>query len=176
MTFLYTLIKFAIAPVLITLATLHTLAFLLPPTLAGGHPKRLANFFARGLAFLGCLLLCANYGIAASIVFRIIGKPGLAQWATARAFKYTIYVSTGVWMTVEDELGELRTRPMVIVANHQTYVLSILLVSKLWWSLKSSRKREVEVLGGMNILANESCATASSTSSYSATFSHRTHP
>jgi lysophosphatidate acyltransferase len=123
MTFLSAVLKYAIAPFLIINTTLFLLSYTLPSTLLGGHPRRLAGFFARAQAFFGCLLFCANYGIAASIVFRLIGKPGLAQWATARAFKYTMYATTGAWMEIEDELGELRTRPMVLVGNHQTYVL-----------------------------------------------------
>jgi lysophosphatidate acyltransferase len=123
MGFLHGFLTYVVSPILSIQAVLYAFAFLLPPSIGSGHPKRLANFFARAFAFIWSLLLCAAYGFIVSILFRIIGKPGLAQWATARAFKYVMAVSTGVWMTVEDEFGECATRPMVMVGNHQTYVV-----------------------------------------------------
>lgn len=122
MPVLFALLKYIVYPILTLQLTLYALAFLTPASLASGHPRRLFNFFARAFAFIWSLLLCAAYGLTASILFRIVGRPGLAQWATARAFKYVMLVTTGVWMTVEDEHGELGTRPMVLVGNHQTYV------------------------------------------------------
>jgi lysophosphatidate acyltransferase len=122
MTVLSAFLKYVVYPILTIQLTLYALALLLPASLASGHPKRLFNFFARAFAFIWSLILCAAYGLTCSILFRIAGKPGLAQWATARAFKYVMAVTCQVWMEVEDEHGELSTRPMVLVGNHQTYV------------------------------------------------------
>ncbi|KIW04649.1 uncharacterized protein PV09_04394 [Verruconis gallopava] len=131
MIVLHAFIRYIAAPVLITNAILYTLAFCLPSSLANGHPKRLATFFARAFAFIWSLLLCAAYGIIISLVLRFIGKPGLAQWAVARAFKYVMFLSTGVWITIEDEFGGLKTRPMVLIGNHQTE-LDILFLGHLF--------------------------------------------
>jgi hypothetical protein len=120
MAFLAILLKYIVFPILLTNSTLYAFALLLPASLGNGHPKRLANFLARAFAFIWSLLLAAAYGLTCSIIFRIVGKPGLAQWATARAFKYLLAVTCQVWMEVEDEHGELGTRPMVLVGNHQT--------------------------------------------------------
>jgi len=131
MTVLHAFLKYIVYPILITQTILYAFAFLLPTSLGSGHPRRLANFFARAFAFIWSLLLCAAYGFTCAILFRLVGKPGLAQWATARAFKYVMLVSTGVWMTLEDEGGELGTRPVVLVGNHQTE-LDILFLGHLF--------------------------------------------
>ncbi|KAJ5986338.1 hypothetical protein N7451_010703 [Penicillium sp. IBT 35674x] len=55
-----------------------------------------AAFLARCLAAYGSLLVCATYGVAASIVLRIAGYGRISQWATARSFKWVMRFTTGV--------------------------------------------------------------------------------
>lgn len=78
-------------------------------------------FYARSLASFTALILCAFYGTLASAALRVTGYGGLGQWTTARAFKWTMLLFTGVWFEIEDEKDSLgRTRPAVFVGNHQT--------------------------------------------------------
>lgn len=80
-----------------------------------------AGFFARLLASYAALLICASYGVTVSILFRIIGCPGLSQWATARSFKYVMRLATGVTCEIEDPHNYLNTtRPCVFIGNHQS--------------------------------------------------------
>lgn len=51
----------------------------------------------------------------------MIGYGGLAQWATARSFKYVMKYTTGVTFKIEDPNDYLnRTRPAVFIGNHQS--------------------------------------------------------
>ncbi|KAK7749219.1 1-acylglycerol-3-phosphate O-acyltransferase [Diatrype stigma] len=80
-----------------------------------------AGFVARSLAAYISLVICAIYGIVASIVLRAVGREQIAQWATARAFKYIMGKTTGITFEVIDPKGILdTTRPAVIIGNHQT--------------------------------------------------------
>ncbi|KAI1822935.1 1-acylglycerol-3-phosphate O [Xylaria intraflava] len=80
-----------------------------------------AAFVARVFAAYICLLTCAIYGAVASIGLRIVGREQIAQWTTARAFKYTMGLTTGVTFEVEDPNKHLETvRPAVFIGNHQT--------------------------------------------------------
>ncbi|GAP90056.1 putative 1-acyl-sn-glycerol-3-phosphate acyltransferase [Rosellinia necatrix] len=80
-----------------------------------------AAFVARALASYICLILCAIYGALASIVLRILGHEQISQWATARAFKYVMALTTGITFEVEDPGKYLDTvRPAVFIGNHQT--------------------------------------------------------
>ncbi len=56
-----------------------------------------------------------------SILLRLAGNGrGRCQWATARAFKYTMAATTGVTFDVIDPKGVLgSTRPAVFIGNHQ---------------------------------------------------------
>jgi lysophosphatidate acyltransferase len=113
---------------------LHALsAMVLAP---GSSAARHASFFARLLASWMMLVVCACYGVAASVVLRVAGYGGLGQWTTARSFKWTMWLATGVavdivrgeqfldpWYAGEDEkgrrvMGERKAR--VLVGNHQT--------------------------------------------------------
>lgn len=78
-------------------------------------------FYGRCLAALCALIICATYGTVASACLNIAGYGGLGQWTTARSFKWTMLLFTGVWFEIEDEKDYLgRTRPAVFVGNHQT--------------------------------------------------------
>ncbi|KAJ6110177.1 hypothetical protein N7486_002412 [Penicillium sp. IBT 16267x] len=79
-----------------------------------------AAFLARCLAAYGSLLLCATYGVAASIVLRIAGYGRISQWATARSFKWVMRLTTGVCFDIVEGEEHLSTRPAVFVGNHQT--------------------------------------------------------
>jgi lysophosphatidate acyltransferase len=80
-----------------------------------------AGFAARLLASYASLIICAIYGVIVSIGLRPFGLQRLAQWATARAFKYTMIYTTGVTFKIVDPDGYLNnTRPAVIIGNHQT--------------------------------------------------------
>lgn len=79
------------------------------------------EFYGRSLASFLVLILCAIYGTFASAALNVVGYGGLGQWTTARAFKWTMLISTGVWFEIEDEKDWLNTtRPAVFVGNHQT--------------------------------------------------------
>ncbi|KAH6664930.1 hypothetical protein B0J14DRAFT_239406 [Halenospora varia] len=80
-----------------------------------------AGFFARLLAAYISLLICATYGVLISIFLRIVGNPRISQWATARSFKYVMYLTTGITFSIEDPNDYLNTtRPAVFIGNHQT--------------------------------------------------------
>ncbi|KIH90598.1 lysophosphatidate acyltransferase [Sporothrix brasiliensis 5110] len=83
----------------------------------------LAGFAARILASWIALVSCAIYGVFASIALRLSGgnRWQSAQWATARAFKLTMSLLTGITFEVEDPHDYLGgTRPAVFVGNHQS--------------------------------------------------------
>lgn len=78
------------------------------------------SFAARSLASYICMILAASYGVAVGIFLRFFGNPTNAQWATARAFKYLMWYTTGVTFIVVEGAEHLETRPAVFVGNHQT--------------------------------------------------------
>ncbi|KAI1173949.1 hypothetical protein F4777DRAFT_418257 [Nemania sp. FL0916] len=93
-----------------------TVAFFM---LSAVTPK--AGFVARALASYISLMICAAYGAIASIVLRIVGHGQIAQWTTARAFKYVMAFTTGITFEVDDPNKYLETvRPAVFIGNHQT--------------------------------------------------------
>jgi lysophosphatidate acyltransferase len=80
-----------------------------------------AGFVARLLASYASLVLCACYGVVASIFLRLVGYGRISQWATARSFKYVMWFTTGITFTIEDPDDYLnKTRPAVFIGNHQT--------------------------------------------------------
>jgi len=84
------------------------------------------DFYARCAASFTALIICATYGTIASALLNVIGYGGLGQWTTARAFKWTMLLFTGVWFEIEDPEGLLqgetweKLRPAVLLGNHQT--------------------------------------------------------
>ncbi|KAI1451554.1 acyltransferase-domain-containing protein [Annulohypoxylon moriforme] len=80
-----------------------------------------AGFAARTLAAYISLIICAIYGAIASIILRILGREQIAQWTTARAFKYIMAATTGITFEIIDPNRYLETvRPAVFIGNHQT--------------------------------------------------------
>ena len=90
-------------------------------TLGKSTGNHTVEYYGRSLASFLALGLCATYGTIASAFLNVAGYGGLGQWTTARAFKYTMWYSVGVWFDVEDEKDYLgTTRPAVLMGNHQT--------------------------------------------------------
>ncbi|OQD67323.1 hypothetical protein PENDEC_c039G02913 [Penicillium decumbens] len=79
-----------------------------------------AAFVARCLAAYGSLLLCATYGVVASIVLRLVGYGRVSQWATARSFKWVMRITTGIKFDIVEGEEYLATRPAIFISNHQT--------------------------------------------------------
>ncbi|KAJ4861012.1 acyltransferase domain-containing protein [Trichoderma breve] len=80
-----------------------------------------AAFVARVLAAYMTLIACALYGVIASIVLTVLGKQQIAQWTVARAFHYSMQLTTGVEFVIDDPDNVLNTtRPAVFIGNHQT--------------------------------------------------------
>lgn len=76
-------------------------------------------FYVRIFISYISLLLCAAYGLVASIFLRLGGYGQVTQWAAGRSFKWLMWLTTGVEFVVEGK-EHLRVRPAVFVANHQT--------------------------------------------------------
>ncbi|KAL5386920.1 hypothetical protein DPSP01_003936 [Paraphaeosphaeria sporulosa] len=109
---LYTM---AAPPILIVF--LRALSFVLPGKLA-----QLASFAAFFITSMIMMSMCAMYGVFASILLRAVGYGGLSQWTVARAFKWSMWLITGVTFKVTNSGGEeaLLTRPAVFLGNHQS--------------------------------------------------------
>ncbi|KAG6015772.1 hypothetical protein E4U54_002997 [Claviceps lovelessii] len=110
-----------------------------------------ASFIARALASYVSLLVCAIFGVFASIVFTLVGKQGISQWATARAFHYTMALTTGIVFDIDDPENILgTTRPAVFIGNHQTE-LDVLMLGALfpkWCSVTAkSDLKKIPFLG-----------------------------
>ncbi|KAF3480445.1 1-acyl-sn-glycerol-3-phosphate acyltransferase beta [Arthroderma uncinatum] len=86
-----------------------------------------AGFFARCLAAYASLLFCAAYGVLASICLRLVGYGQISQWTVARAFKWSMWLTTGIHFDVIEGQEYLSTRPAVFLANHQTELDVLLL-------------------------------------------------
>jgi lysophosphatidate acyltransferase len=109
-----------------------------------------ASFLYRVLASYACLIVCAAYGVIASLALRVVGKHRISQWAVARAFQRTMALATGVRFEVIGGKQHLETRPAVFVGNHQT-ALDVLLLGAIFpqycsVTAKKSLKR-IPVLG-----------------------------
>lgn len=80
-----------------------------------------AAFAARALAAVLSLIICALYGLFATIAMRLAGQEQSSQWATGRAFKYVMGLTTGITFDIDDPHHVLdTTRPAVFIGNHQT--------------------------------------------------------
>jgi len=90
-----------------------------------------SSFYGRLLMSYLALTLCAFYGVLASLALRLVGAHHSAQWATARAFKYTMALFIGVRFEILSGKKYLETRPAVFVGNHQT-ALDVLLLGEIF--------------------------------------------
>ena len=109
------------------------------------------GFLARCLSSYACLILCAIYGVIASLTLRPFGAHRLAQWTVARAFLYTMWLTTGITFDIVSGKEYLAaTRPAVIIGNHQTE-LDVLLLGRTfpkWCSVTAKKSlRRIPVLG-----------------------------
>ncbi|MCJ1290494.1 1-acylglycerol-3-phosphate O-acyltransferase [Xylographa carneopallida] len=102
---------------------------LLALSLLTTHP--LPSFLYRLLASYLALLLCATYGVLASLALLILPPHRSAQWATARAFKHSMAVLTGITFEVLSGQQHLGARPAVFVGNHQT-ALDVLFLAAIF--------------------------------------------
>ncbi|KAF2843477.1 acyltransferase-domain-containing protein [Patellaria atrata CBS 101060] len=80
----------------------------------------LFTFFGRLLASWLALMVCASYGVVASIALRLTGYGGLSQWTVGKAFEWVMGWAVGVEFVIIDEAGALKERPAIFVGNHQT--------------------------------------------------------
>ncbi|KAH8726527.1 hypothetical protein GQ44DRAFT_613756 [Phaeosphaeriaceae sp. PMI808] len=117
------LFYFAAIPTAIIMA-LRLLALVLP-----SGPAQVVSFAAFTLTSFILLMACASYGVVASVLLRLVGYGGLGQWTVGRAFKWSMWITTGVTFRITGSMkreagltGEdaLATRPAVFVGNHQT--------------------------------------------------------
>lgn len=107
-----------------------TLAFYTLSVFSISTPK--STFYARTLAAYGTLVLCALYGVLASLLLRLLGHHRLSQWATARFFKWTMRYTTDVrFEIVSGEQYLNSVRPAVLIGNHQS-ALDILLLGTIF--------------------------------------------
>jgi lysophosphatidate acyltransferase len=134
----------ALTSILVSIPTLHLLASVT-------HAPVL-SFAARSIASFSALIVCACYGVVASILLRLVGYGGLGQWTTARAFKWVMWTLTGVEFVVSDKHGALKVRPGILIGNHQTYVLSLLLLSQ----------DKIDMASSTTVNSTSSCSAASS--------------
>jgi len=79
------------------------------------------KFWSRALAAYCSLILCASYGVIATILLRIAGRPTLSQWATARAFAHLMGPLVGWDWDIQGEEILNAHRPAVFISNHQRY-------------------------------------------------------
>lgn len=79
------------------------------------------RFWSRALTCYCSVLLCASYGIFASILLRIVGRPTLAQWTTGRSFALLTTRLIGLEWDIQGEEILAKTRPAVFISNHQRF-------------------------------------------------------
>lgn len=97
-------------------------------------PPLILGFIARSMSSYLALIICAAYGTIASAILKPLGLHyKYAQWTTARAFKYIGKIMTGVDFEIEGDGADIleRTKPAVIIGNHQTE-LDILMLGTLF--------------------------------------------
>ena len=88
------------------------------------------RFLARVTTTILAIIVCASYGVVSSIALRLIGKSGLSQWTTARAYSNLLSPLLGIYFKVEHE-ERLLTRPAVFISNHQTD-MDVLMLGRLF--------------------------------------------
>lgn len=87
------------------------------------------QYYARLSTYFFLMMCCALYGTVVSALLTLVGKQGLSQWATGRAFYHTCRVLMGL-NTEFIHPERLNTRPAVFISNHQSemdiYILGAL--------------------------------------------------
>lgn len=117
------LLNLAATPAVLVI-TMRALSCVLPR-----GPAQLFQYYAFLITAFFIMMACATYGVVAGIVLRLVGYGGLTQWTVARAFKWSMWLTTGTTFRVTGSVkrnggvsGEdaLKERPVVFVGNHQT--------------------------------------------------------
>lgn len=88
------------------------------------------RFYAKVVTSVLALIICATYGVVASLVLGLLGRRSLSQWTTARAFSNLLSPLTGFYFEIEGE-ERLLTRPAVFISNHQTE-MDVLMLGRLF--------------------------------------------
>jgi lysophosphatidate acyltransferase len=83
------------------------------------------QFWTRAVTCYCSVLLCASYGVFASILLRMAGRPTLSQWATGRAFSMLTGPLIGLEWDVQGEEILSKHRPAVFISNHQRYTYNL---------------------------------------------------
>jgi lysophosphatidate acyltransferase len=110
-----------------------------------------AAFVARSLASYMALVVVASYGVFVSVLFTLLGQQGSSQWAAGRAFKWVMWLVTGILFVIDDPNDVLgTTRPAIFIGNHQTE-LDVLMLGTIFPKFCSvtakASLRRVPVLG-----------------------------
>ncbi|CAG8565380.1 22489_t:CDS:2 [Dentiscutata erythropus] len=104
------------------LLTAHPLAILLVIgiLITGSRINPTIQFFVRALISLIFIIIFSVFGILSAIFFSLIGKRGLINWATARAYAYIAGGAVGISYKVEGEEHMLTGKSAIYVCNHQS--------------------------------------------------------
>lgn len=95
----------------VLIASLYALSLLIPK----------ASLAARLIGFYLSILTTSALALLATLLLRLVGAAGSAQWAGGRIFKYLALLSMGLTFEVHDPEGILeRERPAVLMGNHQS--------------------------------------------------------
>lgn len=90
------------------------------------------KFYTKSLVFGILIILCASYGVVASIFLRIIGKPQYSQYTVARAFYYSFSSILGIKIKINNEKYLQESKPGMFISNHQS-ALDILVLGKVFY-------------------------------------------
>ncbi|KAK9333921.1 hypothetical protein V1520DRAFT_74936 [Lipomyces starkeyi] len=89
------------------------------------------QFYGKFLLCFLSMCTCASYGFLASILLSLIGKKGLSQWTAGRAFSTLTCPLIGLKIDIKNEEILRKTRPAIIIANHQSE-LDVLLLGRIF--------------------------------------------
>ena len=106
------------------------------------------RFWSRALTCYCTLLLCASYGVIASILLRIAGRPTLSQWTTGRLYANLASPLIGWNFDIQGEEILAQNRPAVFISNHQRYIQTVEVVL-------ISSEMDVLMLGWVNLLVEK---------------------
>lgn len=88
------------------------------------------KFYLKSVVFGSLIILCALYGVVASVLLRLVGKEEYAQYTVARAFYYSLSRILGIRIILKNE-ELLHQKPAVVVSNHQS-ALDILVLGRIF--------------------------------------------
>lgn len=88
------------------------------------------KFYAKSVAFGGLIAACALYGVFASVILRVVGKPEYAQYTVARAFYYSFSKLLNIRIVLKNE-QYLHKKPAIVISNHQS-ALDILVLGRIF--------------------------------------------